>query len=228
MFNLQKVFMKNLSLIGRNISHSKSEYIYKNLLNKEVNYQLIERDVFFSRDEILNLFHSVDGLSITSPFKVDAFNICDEYSLSVSSVNSINTMKVVNGKIIGENTDLLALRNILKNYSNHALYILGDGAMANIIKFLCQESNRPYSQFSRKVSGPLNDIETDNLKGIWFNCCSREFEARLKLEQNNIFYDLNYNMPGNRDFYIQNNIEYIDGMELLLEQARLACQFWSI
>ena len=55
------------------------------------------------------------GFNITVPFKVEAYDLVDEHTLNAKTAGAVNTIKVVNGTLYGENTDGIGLVNDLCN-----------------------------------------------------------------------------------------------------------------
>ena len=55
------------------------------------------------------------GFNITVPFKLDAFNFCEELTSNARAAGAVNTIKVQNKVIYGENTDGNGLVNDLEN-----------------------------------------------------------------------------------------------------------------
>ena len=55
------------------------------------------------------------GFNITVPFKIDAFDFCEELTSNARAAGAVNTIKVQNKVIYGENTDGNGLVNDLEN-----------------------------------------------------------------------------------------------------------------
>jgi len=84
------------------------------------------------------------GVSITMPFKRQAASLVDEADSPV-----INTIKIIDNKLIGHNCDLSGLKDMLTDVVNgKTVSILGDGAMAENVRTLCSD----VQQYSRKLS----------------------------------------------------------------------------
>ncbi len=72
------------------------------------------------------------GFNITVPFKLDAFNFCEELTSNARAAGAVNTIKVQNKVIYGENTDGNGLVNDLENnlgesLSGKEILIIGAG-----------------------------------------------------------------------------------------------------
>ena len=55
------------------------------------------------------------GFNVTVPFKVEAYDLVDKFSMSAKIAGAVNTIKVENGTLYGENTDGIGLVNDLCN-----------------------------------------------------------------------------------------------------------------
>src|SRR5690606_26020523 len=104
-----------LALIGKKITHSRSPILYRKILGLETSYDLI--DVEVNQLPLLSaLSLKYDGLNITSPYKenyIDQVKIEDDLVLALGAINTIDLRKT---NYLATNTDLLAVRVILKNY----------------------------------------------------------------------------------------------------------------
>lgn len=88
------------------------------------------------------------GASISMPFKNTAKQFVDEVKLA----GPINTIKVVDKRLIGYNCDLMGIKDRLGDSINGKIVnLLGDGAMADNFKLLC-EGRATVHQYSRKLN----------------------------------------------------------------------------
>lgn len=217
----------NLALIGRNIDHSKSPYVYKEILKVDCNYDLLD---FSNESEIPSLYKLLEdykGISVTAPYKKFIFNNCDKVNTVATKSKSVNCIKLVDKKVIGTNTDYLALEKILKNIEDKKICILGNGAMASTLRNIFEDRSIDYDIYYRAKHSDLNQIDYSDHNFI-INACAREFEFSAQLEKNSTFYDLNYSHSTNKNNVLKLKANYIDGFELLVEQARQALIFWNL
>jgi len=222
--------MLHLGLLGYNISHSKSQYIYEEILKKKISYNLF--DLKKPYDSLENYFNSVSGLSITSPYKqvyLDQVITTDE----IKSLSAINCIKFENKEFVATNTDYLALKEILIKYQNRDIIILGNGVMASVLKKILIKNSCDYllinsTELREKDCINFNSYKKRHNKRVVFNCCSRSFILKAIFDKNDLFYDLNYQMPDHQELSSINEIDYIDGLELLNLQAKFALSFWGI
>lgn len=229
--------MINLGLLGRNISHSRSKEMYQKILNQEISYFLLDfqsEENIPSLDEIFNQY-KISGLSITYPYKKHFLNSV-EVSEEVKFLNAINCIKREGEKYYATNTDYFAANKILgdliRNNKFLKIIVLGDGNMALITKNVLDQIDQDYIQISRRTHGDLSDINLESIQGpnsLVINCCSREMNFNGKLHAQSMFYDFNYNTNYAKNLTEKNPlVNFVDGADLLLLQARYALDFWSI
>jgi len=130
------------AVIGNPISHSKSPLIHEAFAkqtNQDVSYERILAPLDGFEATVKDLIASgYKGANVTVPFKFEAYKICD--SLSARVVNSgsgaVNTLSIIHGKIHGDNTDGVGLRNDIEQnlkfpIAGKTILILGAGGAAH-------------------------------------------------------------------------------------------------
>jgi shikimate dehydrogenase len=228
--------MIKLGLIGRNISHSRSQEMYEGLLGTSVEYDLLDYASDADIKDLQELFSKgYLGLSVTYPYKkhfLDHVVITDD---KIKNLNAVNCIRRNGSQFEATNTDYLAARHLLENeYSQFKEYlVLGSGNMAKIFCSLLNSMNRDYRSFARSRDGDLNKltykeiIHVDPKDTLIINCCSRDFTFTADLPSDITFWDMNYSFTEHdplkdREFY------YIEGLNLLQFQAKYALEFWDI
>ncbi|GAB4012165.1 MAG: hypothetical protein Fur0010_07740 [Bdellovibrio sp.] len=229
--------MINLALIGKNISHSKSQMMYEKILGKKINYNLLD---YKSENEIPPLgviFNKLDlqGLSITYPYKRHFLNQV-EVDQEVASLGSINCIRKIGDKYLGTNTDFFAMKDILSKLitenSFTSILILGNGNMSEVVKKILDQRGWLYQQLTRSQHGDLSGFDirpfqSDN--SLVINCCSRDMFFNGKIKDNSVFLDVNYGISdGHFKGKKPQSLTYIDGLELLELQAIYALNHWVI
>src|SRR6476620_261887 len=133
-----------LGLLGYPITHSLSPKLYQEFLGTDLeSYDLFS----FERAEYippLSFFaNKLNGLNITSPYKTHFVKEIVIESDLVRSLGSVNTLAFTDRGVIGTNTDLLAvveiLKSYLKEYGDIEISLLGDGVMANLTKVVTKD-----------------------------------------------------------------------------------------
>ncbi len=115
-------------LLGRKLSHSLSPQIHAHF--GSYNYELFcrepeELDEFF-QDKTLKAYN------VTIPYKIEAFNRCDELSETAKKIGSVNTViRRDDGALYGDNTDYFGFDYMSKScgtdYNGKKVLVLGSG-----------------------------------------------------------------------------------------------------
>ena len=137
------------ALLGEKLSHSYSKIIheeYFEIKSSKSSYELIEtpkENLELTVDSLIKENYS--GFNITIPYKTDVYNMCDELSEEAKKIGSINTVKILNGKLHGFNTVYYGLKLAL-SYNNVCLdkksvVILGTGGAGRAVVSLCEDLN---------------------------------------------------------------------------------------
>ena len=223
--------MLKLGLLGKNIQQSRSKEMYEKILGKNVDYSLFD---FNSPEQIPALeefFSTVDGLSITAPFKGHFLNEVHMTS-EVKELNAINCIRKTSHGFEATNTDYLACEEILKPHfdKDFMFFLLGDGAMSFVLQKLFEKYKQNFTVLSRRRKNLKNFSFVDNNKKYFIiNCCHRDFLFEHTVDENLIHYwDLNYNVNVPSSISLIDKNKYLDGMELLFLQAKYALRFWNL
>jgi 3-dehydroquinate dehydratase type I len=110
------------AVVGNPAGHSLSPVIHNQLFRqKKVNaaYTIASIEHF---DEITDAFLRGEpcGLSVTTPFKEDAFAFAREHAENAKRARAVNTLVNVNGKIIADNTDVDGFAALLMECGGNA------------------------------------------------------------------------------------------------------------
>lgn len=196
------------------------------------------------------------GFNITMPFKIDAFNLATELTLNAQSAGSVNTIKVNDNILIGENTDGIGLVNDLTKNLNISLHnktvlILGAGGAARgiLLPLLKQQTKRlmianrtsskaiqlakDFSKYGKTCGFGLNKVKDDPIDVI-INATSASLDGKMLdithgVANGAICYDLMYGKqtPFMDWAYANNASIVVDGLGMLVEQASVAFEFWT-
>ena len=115
-------------LLGRKLSHSLSPQIHAHF--GSYNYELFCRE-----PEELNEFFANDTLkayNVTIPYKIEAYNRCDELSETAKKIGSVNTViRRSDGTLYGDNTDYFGFSYMSEScgadYNGKKVLVLGSG-----------------------------------------------------------------------------------------------------
>ena len=230
--------MIKLCLIGKNISHSRSSQVYRELLKQDIDYHLLDCQDTSEIPSLSHLFDQFCGVSITAPYKTYFLEkVC--VSATGKLAGAINCIKKsIDGTYCGTNTDILAVEELLLEfkvaYDNLHVILLGSGTMSLLTQKLLNKLNITYDVLSRRIRDDFAHMNLAqeycraNTQYLVVNSCCREYLFSGKLSANFIFWNYNYAHPEQQSRVIQTGARYIDGYELLVRQAKFALKFWKI
>ena len=233
--------MIKLALVGSKIQHSQSPDLYRNLLKLEVQYDLLDFESSLEIPPAKELLLKYNGISITSPYKkhfISQVHLTKE----LQTIGAINCLYLKNGIVWAENTDYLAILDILSDYlvefKKLNVIILGDGAMSNVTQYALSKLRIPtFKVFSRKNTKHFDQLNINEIfknqfpesgKKLVINTCSRDFVFNGYLDNQTTFWDYNYNFLPHSETIGDQAEQYIDGLKMLELQAQHALAFWSI
>ena len=212
--------MKKYIVIGNPIEHSLSPKLH-NYWIKENNIDAVYDKKRIDHSELENIIFEVkegkiSGINVTVPFKKAAIPFLDELSNEANKTQSVNTIYLNNGKIIGHNTDVagfeLAIKYLKYNINNKRIFILGAGGVVPSIIFSLNKM-----QPSKIILSNRTRDKAENLKELFKNVeiinwgempdfdmiinatslgLKEEDEIKLDISNvgnNKIFYDVIYN-----------------------------------
>ena len=140
------------AVMGNPISHSKSPSIhtlFAEQTQQSILYTAIHVDIGGFKQAVGNFAATGGkGLNITVPFKQEAWELVTERSERAERAGAVNTIKLEDGKLFGDNTDGVGLVNdIMVNHSvelkNKNILLMGAGGAARgvLIPLLKQNPN---------------------------------------------------------------------------------------
>ena len=131
--------VERYAVMGNPINHSKSPMIhtlFAQQTNQSIEYTAIHVDLG-GFDQAVGNFKASGGkgLNITVPFKEEAWALVNERSKRAELAGAVNTIKFIDNKFIGENTDGVGLVNDLTvnhgcDLKNKRILLLGAGGAA--------------------------------------------------------------------------------------------------
>ncbi len=129
------------ALIGEKLSHSFSKIIHEAM--GKYQYDLVSVPKGTLKDFVKT--NQYDGFNVTIPYKKDIMEFCDYISPSAKKIGCVNTVKKVNGKLYGYNTDYdgfdaLAKKNKI-NFKDKKVVILGSGGTSLTVYAVVSDSN---------------------------------------------------------------------------------------
>lgn len=245
------------ALIGESLSYSLSPGIHSivyELLGVDATYELMEiaREDFGSADCIERL-SKLDGFNVTIPYKEVIMPFLDEISDAARYIGAVNTVKVVDGKFIGYNTDYDGFVSVLSPYfkgkSMHRALVLGTGGAAKMAVYALKKMNvediAVVSRDAVKAAEKFQDVrclsydevnQNQSYYDLLVNCTPVGHIASVVGESIEIaqfrnfgfIFDLNYNPP--ETHYLtcgkRFGVQGVNGYDMLIAQAISADHIW--
>ena len=247
--------MKKYLVIGNPIEHSLSPKLHNYWL-KENNIDAVYDKKKLDENELKNIISEVkeekiNGINVTVPFKKAVIPFLDKLSPEAENTQSVNTIYLNNGKIIGHNTDIagfeLSIKKIKYDVTGKKVLILGaGGVVSSIISALYK-----MKAFEVAISNRTKE-KAENLKNLFKNLVIvdwgniYDFDMIInatsvglnrddlidldfsKIGNNKFFYDLIYN-PNETNFLktgkeLGNRTE--NGKMMFIYQAHQAFTVW--
>tara|TARA_B100001175_G_scaffold310770_1_gene314258 strand:- start:170 stop:982 length:813 start_codon:yes stop_codon:yes gene_type:complete len=251
--------MNSFAVIGNPINHSLSPMIHREF-SKEFDIDLSYKKILSPIDEFVmtaEKFLDTGGLgfNITLPFKIEAFNFSQKVTSNARAAGAVNTIKIQNNEVFGENTDGLGLvndleKNLKESLEDKEILIIGaGGATQGILKPILDRNPEKILLANRTPEKSLN-LANDFLKygkvcgfginqikskpvDIIINATSSSIDGNmLKLPAGLCYgalcYDLMYGMQTPfMKWGLNNSARHVsDGLGMLVEQAALSFNFW--
>ena len=247
--------MKKYLVIGNPIEHSLSPMLHNYWIKKN-NIDAVYEKKKLDENELKNIINDIkkkklNGVNVTVPFKKTIIPFLDSLSTEANETQSVNTIYLNNGKIIGHNTDAagfeLAIKKLEYNLNNKKVFILGAGGVVSSIIFALNKMN-PSEIILANRTKEKTLILKDSFKNIkiidWgeipnfdmiINATSLGLKETDKINldfsnigQNKIFYDVIYNPKETNFLKIAKNLghRFENGKMMFVYQAHQAFTLW--
>ncbi|HVT84523.1 MAG TPA: shikimate dehydrogenase [Chitinophagaceae bacterium] len=243
--------MRLYGLIGYPLAHSFSKKYFTEKFEKEGFYNCrYENFPIVSIDKVkavLELNPELKGLNVTIPYKEQVIPYLSEANDIVQQIKACNCIRIVDEKLFGYNTDVIAFERSLKKelqpYHNKAL-ILGTGGAAKAVAFVLEKLDIEYRYVSRKSSSQnltydqvtraiINDhlliINTTPL-GMLHHIVEIPLLPYDALSSKHFLFDLIYNPE--KTLFLKKGEErgavIKNGYEMLVIQAEESWRIWNI
>lgn len=240
---------RKFGLIGKNIDYSFSKKYFSEKFKKE------NLDCTYSNFDVVNISeiesilqnNSISGYNVTIPYKEEIINFLDEIDEVAKDIGAVNTIKKIDNKNIGFNTDSIgfekSLLPLIENKIPKNALILGSGGASKAIKYVLKKLKINYSTVSRKegksefVYENLNEVILNKFKMI-INCSPVGTFPNINncpnipykfLTKDHILYDLVYNPI--ESLFLKRGINLgcktKNGLEMLEIQANESWSVWN-
>ncbi len=148
--------MKQFGLIGYPLGHSFSKKYFEEKFAKEnlqdCSFELYSIENVEAFKEIISTNKSLKGLAVTIPHKETVMPLLTEISDAAIKIGAVNCIKIVEGKTIGYNTDVIgfekSLLPLLQPHHTKAL-VLGTGGASKAVQYVLKKLYIPFLLVSR-------------------------------------------------------------------------------
>ena len=126
-------------LLGEHLPHSFSPQIHKALGNENYNLFEVAPESLekFMRDK------NFKGINVTIPYKKAVMPYLDEISPEAKKIGAVNTVKVIDGKLYGDNTDYFGFKYMVEksgiNIYNKKALVLGNGGASLTVQAVLKD-----------------------------------------------------------------------------------------
>ena len=241
---------RKFGLIGKNIDYSFSKKYFSEKFKKE------NLDCTYSNFDIENISliesilqkNGISGYNVTIPYKQEIIKFLDEIDEVANAIGAVNTIKKIDNKNIGFNTDSIGFEKslipLIENKKPDSALILGGGGASKAVKYVLKKLKINYSTVSRKegksefIYENLNDVIINRFKMI-INCSPVGTFPNINkcpnipykhLTKEHVLYDLVYNPI--ESLFLRRGRELgcktKNGLEMLEIQANESWRIWNI
>lgn len=242
--------MKKYGLIGYPLSHSFSKkYFTEKFLSEsitDVSYELYPIAEISELPILLAEYPALVGLNVTIPYKEKVIPYLSDLSAVVEAIGACNCIKILEGKLIGYNTDVIgfekSLKKKLKPHHTKAL-ILGTGGSSKAVQYVLNKLGISFIKISRsKTAETITYEEIDEALlsshslivntsplGMFPNIEDCPAIPYQFLNASHYLFDLVYN-PTKTKFLASGEkmgavIE--NGSDMLVDQAEASWEIWN-
>lgn len=215
---------KFAAVLGHPVAHSLSPLEHQNFFS-ERQMPFVAIDV--SESEFAEAWPILKelGLShvaVTAPLKLNAFELCNEWSREARTLKSVNTLFVQRDSVFGHNTDFLALKKIKNEQPRSAsVWIWGGGGIISSVRAVWPEV------FEVRARMGTDRTDSPDLL-IWATGRSREFKVPSAAIRPRLVMDLNYSADSPAmEWAVSQNLPYQSGLRMFKLQAEFQREFWK-
>jgi len=247
--------MKKFLVIGNPIEHSLSPTLHNYWIKNNGIEAIYEKQKLNESEleEFINQIkkEKIHGANVTVPFKKTIIPFLDELSLEAERTQSVNTLCLKEGKIVGHNTDIFGFETSIEkskyNAFNKEVLILGAGGVVPSIIFALNKMKVSKIKVSNRTKEKAESLK-ENFKNIelieWgevpnFDIIINATSIGLKKEDNikldfslisgnKLFYDVIYNPSETNFLKIGNKLgnKTLNGKLMFIYQGLAAFNIW--
>ena len=243
--------MFQYGLIGKSLSHSFSAKYFNDKFEKEgitdCSFELFELDSIEQVRDLVKNNPNLKGFSVTIPYKEAILPYLDELNVVVEDIQACNCVKVVDGKLIGYNTDIDGFMSsflaIMEMHHDKAIVLGNGGAAKAVIHSLEQWSLDPlvvarnpkneneitFDKLTEEIINEHKIIVNTTPVGMYPDVDECPDIPYSGIDRFHLVYDLIYNPE--KTLFLQKaeaqDATIKNGMEMLEQQAETAWIIWN-
>jgi 3-dehydroquinate dehydratase / shikimate dehydrogenase len=239
-------------IVGGNTSYSMSPYIHNtafkhhNLNAVFVPLQVTNLDEFIARmvkPETREIDLNFKGFSVTIPHKQSIINHLDFIDETAEKIGAVNTVKIIDGKLHGFNTDadgfIEPLKQVYGDLKDAKVLLLGAGGAAKACAYALRKEGAEVTVFGRKeIQDSKSKIQNFNGFDIIVNATPIGMSGKFvdetpiiaeQFDRVKLVYDLVYN-PFETKFLQEADkvfVPKIGGLAMLVAQGMKQFEIWT-
>ncbi len=186
------------------------------------------------------------GFNVTIPYKESIMRLLDRTESDALNIGAVNVVKVCNKKLIGYNTDYMAIESLLKGVKVKTAAIIGAGGAARAAAyalfrlgarefFVFNRSRQRLLEFINYINGlgaSAEALKPDARADVFLNATpmgmyydDSQLIELFKAGSYDMVVDLAYSPNGTRLSRMASKA--VDGLSVLVEQAALSIKIWT-
>lgn len=246
---LRKILPYKLGVIGNPVAHSLSPVLH-GVFYKKLNINARYKKYCPTLDnlgEYINYFKENNflGFNITVPYKQEIMKYLDYIDPDAQKIGAVNTVKIVNGKLYGYNTDGDGFCMKFKDIANKDIKIIGaGGTVLSIVNSLVNHNAKSITIYNRtlenaiKIADMYDNVYAKTLDEFSAQDCQILINAVLLntlavdnldgIDKNTIVIDVNYNERETEFMKMASSygVETHNGLFMLVNQGWLSHKIW--
>jgi len=188
----------------------------------------------------------LEGLNVTIPYKGEVIPYLNKLDEAAETIGAVNTIKLIEGKLYGYNTDVIGFKNSLKSLlqKHHTkAIILGTGGAAKAVKYVFTKMGIAFISVSRSTKEnaiTYANIDETILKNYYIIVNTTPLGTFPNVEEypnipykhlteKHLLYDLVYN-PAETLFLKkgkEKGATIKNGLQMLKLQAEASWEIWN-
>src|SRR5215216_5316798 len=242
--------MKLYGLLGKTLKHSFSKAYFTDKFStlhiNDCRYENFELAAINELPQLLKENPFIKGLNVTIPYKEEVIPYLHELNDLVKEINACNCINILDGKLIGYNTDVIGFQKSLGKYllphHKNAL-ILGTGGAAKAVQLALRNLNITYQNVSRvknNFSIAYEELDKNTIEEYQLIINTSPLGMYPKIDEappipydflnaDHLLFDLIYN-PDKTEFLKkgeQQDARIANGREMLILQAEESWRIWN-